>query len=227
MSGETGLPDGWESMTLTDLARFRTDGQEPERVPQSATGRRASYGGILAFDQALAKAGWAYLSCDGTDRRVILTGMCKTEPTDEKGFEDSFRRGVFLAQQIRQVMKGRGWPAIYGAPDLVVHEMPFVMGPKTPSKVREAGLVSSMAVRIVADECWFPCIMLNRQHVYKTLGLPPRASKREVSDYVRSIMPELAVNKPGPLNEDTYDAIALALVTAEGDWLSKTREGAK
>ena len=213
---------------MTDLSALEQwAGKTPAervRVPQSATTRRASYGGILAMDQALAKIGWAYLSCDGTDRRVICTGMCKTEPTEHKGFEDSFRRGVFLAQQLRQVMKGNHWPDICGLPDIAVHETPFVMGPKTPAKVREAGLVSSMAVRIVADECWMPCVMLNRQHVYKVLGLSARASKREVADYVRSIMPELAVNKPGPLNEDTYDAIALALVLAEGDWLAPTRE---
>lgn len=212
---------------LAGLARFRTEGGSIS-VPVPATARREKrYGSVLAVDQALAKIGWAYLSCDGTDRLVIATGMCKTEPTDDKGFEDSFRRGVFLAQQMRPVMKGERWPKMCGLPDLVMHEMPFVMGPKTPAKVREAGLVASMVVRIVADECWLPCHMLNRQHVYKQLGLPHRATKREVADYVRSIMPDLATRKVGPLNEDTYDAIALGLVAAEGAWLAPTREAAQ
>lgn len=212
---------------VRDLASFRVDGEAPAAppTPESATGGRAKrYGSILAVDQALAKIGWAFISCDGVDRRVLATGMCRAEATDYKGYEDSLRRGTFLAQQLRPVVRGEAWAKLWGIPDVVVHEMPPIMGPA--SRRADSSLLAAMTVRVVCDEHWMACAMLNRQHVYKQLGLGRQATKREVADYVRSVVPDLVVRKPGPLNEDTYDAIALGLVAAEGNWLSPTREGA-
>lgn len=211
-------------MTVTDLTRFRTvgGGRDGDGAPVALKPKvkKDAFGIILAFDQALAKTGWALLRLSGRERLVLRTGMCKTDPTDEKGFEDSFRRGVFLVQQLRPVMGGVVTPGTEPMfkPDLVAHEMPVAMG-SMASRNREGSIVAAMAVRIVADEVFLPLVMMNRQHVYKELGLPARATKREVADYVRSLMPDLGYRGVGPLNEDTFDAIALALVVAEGDWL--------
>lgn len=208
-------------MTVTDLARFRIDGEAPApQGVQEATepGKKVwkdRLGTILAFDQALAKVGWAKLRCTGTERAVMQTGMIKTEATDFKGLEDTLRRTTFLAQHLRTLLDPNPLGAAVFSVDVVGHEMPPV-----GAKMRrgDSSLVAACAVRIVADEQFLPVVMLNRQHVYKELGLGRQASKREVSDFVRSIFPDLT-KVVGPLNEDTFDAIALALVIAEGDWL--------
>lgn len=218
MSGSAGLSKRSYAVSLTDLTRFRTVGVVPV-VPVPKV-KRDKFGTILAFDQALAKIGWALLRLSGQERLVLRTGMCKTDPTDKKGFEDSFRRGVFLAQQLRPIVRAVVTPGTEPMfrPDLVAHEMPAAMG-SMASRNREGPIVAAMAVRIVADEAGLPLVMMNRQHVYKELGLPARATKREVADYVRSLMPDLGHRGVGPLNEDTFDSIALALVVAESDWL--------
>ena len=165
------------------------------------------YPNVLAFDQSLSSTGWAWLF-EGVP---IGTGMLTTVPLMDPGFEDSFQRGVLLANGIREVIDRLD--ATAHRPLLIAHEMPVKPNPHRKTRNREAGIVAAMAVRFAAAVSNREVVMLNAQDVRKVLCGSATATKDQVREAVKrtvNVMPTLAY-----LNEHTYDAMGIGIVAAE------------
>jgi Holliday junction resolvasome RuvABC endonuclease subunit len=158
-------------------------------------------GTLLAVDQSLAATGWA-LMCD---MAVMQTGMCKTEG-EGRGHEDNLRRGRELWYQFREIL-------FVHPIHMVVHELP----PIGSAMMRpESSLVAAMSLRLAVEsvqEEIIPVKMIGAQAVKKRLTGQGGASKRQVSQVVRRICPEVVGMKP--LNYNVTDAIGLGLVAGE------------
>lgn len=167
-------------------------------------------GVVLAFDQSLARTGWALVDLAGNEAHVLQVGMSPTEPGDETGFEDSFVRGTQLFDEVRDTIKR------FEQVSWVVHEMPSArMSPQTRN--REAPFVAATAVRCAVSVEGKPCYMLNAQKVKKRLAGNPSADKKDVREALLS-MSEVKGLDRGNLdywNDDVFDAVALAVVFGE------------
>lgn len=170
------------------------------------------YPNVLAFDQSLASAGWAWL----VKGQPTHTGMVTTTPLLEPGFEDSFQRGVQLARGFISVISEHmdlTRKIFSSSPLLLVHEMPVKPNPRMKSRNQEAGIVAAMAVRFAAAQFPIEVFMLNAQAVRKVLCDNAKATKMDVRGAVKKLVnvsTDLAY-----LNEHTYDAMALGIVGAE------------
>jgi Holliday junction resolvasome RuvABC endonuclease subunit len=191
---------------LSKLERFRSTLDDQESLPgmkvEVAPIEWQYPGLILVVDQSLAATGWALMA----DMAVIDTGMCKTEG-EGKGHEDTLRRGRELWYQFRDILFSH--PPI----DMVVHELP----PIGSAMMRpESSLVAAMSLRLAIEsvqEEIIPVKMIGAQAVKKRLTGQGGASKRQVSQVVRRICPEVIGMKP--MNYNVTDAIGLGLVAGE------------
>jgi Holliday junction resolvasome RuvABC endonuclease subunit len=166
-------------------------------------------GVVLAFDQSLARTGWALLdaSTTGQTMKVLKVGMLPTEPGDVTGFEDSFQRGVALYEMASSLISEH-------VPSVVVHEMPAVQ--RGQSRNREAPFVSAMAIRCACYTTRSKVVMLNAQHVRKRLVGSAKAEKKDVRESLIGfqILEGVTRSELDYWNSDVFDAMALAVVYA-------------
>jgi Holliday junction resolvasome RuvABC endonuclease subunit len=166
-------------------------------------------GRLLAFDQSLARTGWALLDADASKQtlKVCEVGMLPTEPGDVTGFEDSFRRGVELYRSSAALI----WQH---EPDIIVHEMPAVR--RERSRNQEAPFVSAMAIRCAAAATKAEVVMVNAQHVKKRLTGNAKADKKDVREALigSPSVEGIARSELDYWNSDVFDAMALAVVHA-------------
>jgi Holliday junction resolvasome RuvABC endonuclease subunit len=166
-------------------------------------------GVILAFDQSLARTGWALLTADVSTQalKVSEVGMLPTEPGDTTGFEDSFTRGVALYASCSLLIEKH-------APSIVVHEMPAVR--RERSRNQEAPFVSAMSVRCAASKTNTGVVMLNAQQVKKRLTGNAKADKKDVRLFLMDspLIEGVTQSELKFWNSDVFDAMALAVVYA-------------
>lgn len=166
-------------------------------------------GRILAFDQSLARTGWALADANAQTQalKVCEVGMLPTEPGDVTGFEDSFSRGVELYRNSSALIQQH-------EPSIVVHEMPAVR--RERSRNQEAPFVSAMAVRCAASLTRTDIAMVNAQHVKKRLTGNAKADKKDVRAFLidSPLVEGVTRTELDYWNTDVFDAMALAVVYA-------------
>lgn len=164
-------------------------------------------GRILAFDQALAKTGWAFVSFSEGCRPVLISsGTITTEPSEDglSGFEDSLNRGDYLFETFSSLITSMQFEA-------VAHEMPAMMGGTKSSKA-EAPIVAAMALRSAfrAEAPRVPCMIVQAQRAKATVAGRPHAEKAEMRSAVMSVLGYEAWRT----NEHVTDAVAIAVTAA-------------
>jgi Holliday junction resolvasome RuvABC endonuclease subunit len=135
--------------------------------------------------------------------------MVGTDPTEYKGFEDSFRRGVMLYEGFRAVLLPR---LLESGPLLLAHETPSV--PTAKTRRTDVGLISCMALRCAAASLGMPTpLMLQAQKIRTTLCGTSAATKKDIREVVKKTV---QLNQGlRYLNNNTYDAMAIAIIAAE------------
>lgn len=162
---------------------------------------------VLAFDQACADTGWAFLHGMNTITGNIRPGSF--EGVKQKSHEELLMRGRVVFSEAR-VLIARYQPVV------IFHE-----APPLGSKVKGAGessLTAAMAIHAAAEAMHTRVVIIQGQKMKKRLTGKHTATKQQVSAAVKALHPEWETAKPGPLNEHTMDAVGLGLVgwTEEG-----------
>lgn len=188
-------------MSLSDLKRFQV-GASP-LVSRFVTGPpMAVYPErmLLAFDQSLANTGWALI--EGVT--IHKTGNIKTAPS-AKGHEGNLSRAWEVKVAVDELLE-------YLEPDFVVHELPPmpVPGMRRP----ESSLLAAAAVQFAARGAGVPMLpMVSAQAAKMRWAGDSNADKKRVRESIQRLDPAVRVIKP--MNEATYDAIAVGWFAAE------------
>lgn len=187
-----------------DLSKFRVDAEPTEEVVFEEPERYRFQGTVVAFDQSLSSTGWAKVKIIGGQAVVREVGNIKTSAV-AKGHEDNLQRAMLVHRQVLQVM------AMAKEGDtLVVHETPPVGGRMSRP---ESSLLAALGIRLAAQSLGMPLHMVGAQRAKKLLTGNSNADKKEVRATIDRVFPIVATLKPR--NDDTYDAIALALAGAK------------
>lgn len=157
---------------------------------------------VLCFDQTLNNCGWALMYA--TDDYVSVRQAGTIRPPqigrDVKGFEATFTKSVFLARDIREMLR------TVDDFDRVVLELPSVMGYRT-----ESSLVAAVTICITLDEMGEPFpTFVSRQSAGAVLCGDRGASKVASSEVVNRLVEE----KPsgvGAWTEHVRDAVFVGL----------------
>lgn len=202
MPGSHGLSGGQGLMGLDALDRIR---QRREPKPWVRAPFAPAYPGpVLAFDQALANTGWAFLI--PSYPHVIDRGVLHSTPGERQGMEDNLSRAVELEEQIDALML----PYSEAGGLLVAHEAPAVMGYRV-----ESSLLVALAVRIVARRQGCRVVMVQAQHAKARMTGNANATKPEIKVALEEMWPHLNQQGWGPWNADVRDAVIVGINAME------------
>lgn len=187
------------------LADFRVDGEaEPAVDPLVAVESQS----VLAFDESLARTGWAHVESWARSAPVVFrVGMIETSPDSKASFADSLARAGAIRREARSVIE-------LHEPTLVVYEMPAARQRQT--RKREAAALTAAAVAWAAEDCGRPVRMLSAQKVKRRLTGNAEATKKQVREALYTLLPKLEETDLDYHNDDTYDAIALGVAAVCG-----------
>ena len=158
---------------------------------------------ILAFDQTLSNCGWALINTEDDSITVPDSGTLRPPAIgrDLKGFEATFTKSVFLARDIRKLLREQ-----YGRYEQVVLELPSVYGYRT-----ESSLVAAVTICLTLDEQGerFPTFV-SRQSAGAALAGDRNASKKMSSEVVNRLVSERPF-RTGTWTEHVRDAVFVGL----------------
>jgi hypothetical protein len=160
---------------------------------------------LLCWDQTLVNTGWALVSFPV----VIITGMCRPEPSDLRGHELTLHRAESLGRAIDQVV----FSPVGRAAVTYVHEMPALFGSRL-----ESSLMAARELRRAASG--YRVVGVYNQSMKALLVAPekrPANRKADVKEAVLQYVDISQLPKGCPLNEHVYDAIALGLTYSHKD----------
>lgn len=162
---------------------------------------------ILAFDQSMAKTGWALMSSEHP--YVLMAGTLSTTAV-ETGYEGDFQRVVELHLDMTKIIRGNYHSHGFDNPTLVAHETPPVGNVIGGGR---SSIMSACALRVAAAEAWLPTHMVGAQRAKARLTGKRDATKQEVGVAILEMWPHLSIMKPW--NEAVRDAIAVGVVAIE------------
>lgn len=158
---------------------------------------------VLCFDQTLNNCGWALLNVGHDYAAVWKSGTIRPPQIgrEAKGFEATFTKSVFLARDIRSLLRERA-----GEFDRVVLELPSVLGYRT-----ESSLVAAATICVTLDEMGetFPSFV-SRQSAGATLCGDRGASKNLSSEVVNRLVGDRPTGT-GQWTEHVRDAVFVGL----------------
>lgn len=188
------------------LADFADPGHTPARVAKlvevpTLTQRPLN---VLAFDQTIAKTGWAYVIFIAGSPILKATGTIVQEATGIKGYEDYLVRAMTLRREINAVYQRVATATLLNLD--VVHEAPPMGGGKLNKP--ESSLTAAVVVRLTCPGA----TSVHARHARKVLTGNVNADKKQVREALFRYWPSFAEIKP--MNYDISDAIALAITHA-------------
>lgn len=201
-------------MPLEDFAQFRVDGAKPpvpkEWIPdvdpfKSTVGKLR----VLSFDQTLANTGYAVVDfIDETRFEIVSTGMVQT-PASDKGHRGNLFRSAQLSEEFRNLFHEI-------KPHAVALELPPIMNAYTRNNRPESSLMAATVIMTVVERYQRKRIglqILQAQKVKKRWTGLPKADKNNLKRAMNHLFPEYREHKPN--NDNTRDAIAIAMLAAE------------
>lgn len=189
-------------MPLENLSRFRVDEPDPAAW-RPAPITPVVEGIVLAFDQSIRKVGWSLGRCSPDGIQILATGMIRTEKIHTSHL-DTFVSGEAIYDAVEALI-------VEHQPVFICHETPIVAGGRFARP--DAALVAGMAIRSAARRHGIPVRMEAADHIKNRLTNDSTADKKRVREAIDAFLPEVVDLKPR--NEDTYDSIAVMIVSSE------------
>ena len=162
------------------------------------------HGKVLALDQTLTKTGFSVVAMDHLGLQVLEGGLIHPDHDPYlSGFELTFAKAQVMGQHFDSLM-------MMVAPfvDVIVHEMPAVMGYRLESSLMAAREVRRAALRHARG---VPVVMVPNQSMRALINAPDeRDEKKYVKSAIETLIPK-HYRKTKQWNVDVCDSVGLAL----------------
>jgi Holliday junction resolvasome RuvABC endonuclease subunit len=164
-----------------------------------------AHGRVLALDQTLTKTGFSVVTRDHQGLHVLEGALLRTDhDPDLSGFELTFLKAERMGQHFDALMMMTA-----SCVDVVVHEMPAVIGYRLESSLMAAREVRRAAFTYARG---VPVVMVSNQTMRAMLNAPgERKEKKYVKTAVEALIPT-SRRITRHWNVDVCDSVGLALM---------------